>query len=668
MKAGLNSLLLCLALAPAQSAFCETGSEAGGVPPQVHGVAMHGAPKYAPDFSHFEYANPDAPKGGHVRRQEIGSFDSLNPFIMKGIAATGVTLLYDTLMTSSADEPFSMYGLLAEKIQMPEDRSWVEFQLRPEARFSDGKPVTAADVVFTFQTLFEKGRPFFKAYYGNVKTVSAVDALTVRFDFEAGDNRELALIVGQMQILPKHYWEGRDFQSVSLDFPIGSGPYVLEKVEAGRSITYKRNPDYWGRELPVNRGHYNFDRLTFDYYRDNTVSLEAFKAGEYDFRMENNSKLWATAYTGPSIDAGLIRTEQIPHENPTGMQGFVFNTRKAQFSDPKVRHALAYAFDFEWTNQNLFYGQYTRTQSYFSNSDLASRGLPSPEELKILEPFRDQLPAEVFTAEYQAPGTDGSGNLRASLAKAIALLGEAGWTVKDGALSDASGTRMEIEILMYDGAFQRVVNPFIQNLAKLGVKAQIRMVDVNQYVNRLRAFEFDMVVASFGQSSSPGNEQREFWGSEFAERKDSRNIIGVKDPVVDALIEQVISAPDREALVMRTRALDRVLLWSHYLIPQWHIRNYRVAYWDKFSRPDIAPKHDFGFMQWWYDETRAARVEAGQSNARATAPAPDSGPQQTDAPPSSRVEKPNPGMGAWPWVIGVIAALAGLLLMRRRAR
>ncbi len=580
-----------------------------------HAVAMHGKPKYAADFTHYEYANPAAPTGGHVRREAIGSFDSLNPFIMKGIPATGLELVYDTLMVASADEPFSMYGLLAAEIEMPADRSWVIFRLRPEARFSDGRAVTAQDVVFTFKTLFQQGRPFFKAYYGNVKSVTAIDALTVKFEFQPGDNRELALIVGQLQVLPQHYWKDRDFQNVSLDPPVGSGPYVVEKVEAGRSITYRRNPEYWGRDLPVRRGSNNFERITFDYYRDTTVSLEAFKAGEYDFRVENNSKLWATAYTGPAVEKKLIRTEAIPHENPTGMQGFVFNTRRAKFDDRRVRRALGEVFDFEWTNRNLFYGQYTRTQSYFSNSELASSGLPSPAELAILSRYRDRVPPEVFTSAYTAPTTDGSGNIRTNLRTAIRLLREAGWVVRDGRLVHGkTGDPMEIEILMYDGAFQRVVHPYIQNLEKLGIRAQVRMVDVNQYVNRLREFDFDMIIGSFPQSSSPGNEQREFWGSAFADRPDSRNLIGVRDPVVDELIELVISAPDRQSLVSRTRALDRVLLWNHYVVPQWHIRAYRVAFWDKFRRPAVAPKHEFGFQYWWIDRELEKRVEGQRAS------------------------------------------------------
>ncbi len=580
---------------------------------RAHAIAMHGEPRYPAGFQHFEYANPDAPKGGSVRLATIGSFDSYNALIPKGVAAAGISHIYDSLMVNSADEPFTMYGLLAAEIEVPADRSWVRFHLRPEARFHDGHPVTAADVVFTFNLIMEKGKPFFRAYYGNVSKVSAVSTHVVQFDFAPGDNRELALIIGQMQVLPEHYWQDRDFTRTNLEPPLGSGPYRIASGSAGRSVTYERVADYWGRDLPVNRGQNNFDRITYDYYRDQTVALEAFKAGEYDFREEGNSKLWATAYTGPAVNKGLLRKELIDHDNPTGMQGYAFNTRREQFSDRRVRYALAHAFDFEWTNANLFYGQYTRTQSYFSNSELASSGLPSRAELELLEPLRKQIPPEVFTTPYVAPTTDGSGNIRNNLRRALKLLREAGWHIRDGKLTQqADGKNMQFEMLMYDAAFQRVAHPFVQNLEKLGVQVEQRMVDINQYISRLREYDFDMVVFSFPQSNSPGNEQRIFWGSEYADRPDSRNVIGIRNPAVDTLVEKLIAARTREDLVTRSRALDRVLLWNHYVIPQWHIRSHRIAFWDRFSRPAIAPRQELGFMTWWVDPQKDRALEAAR--------------------------------------------------------
>lgn len=569
------------------------------LPEAVHGIAMHGDLKYPSGFSHFDYVNPEAPKGGRFKQASIGTFDSLNPFIVKGTVAEGTGLLYDTLMARALDEPFSQYGLLAEQLRLPEDRSWIEFDLRPEARFSDGHPVTAEDVVFTFDLLKKKGSPFFKSYYAGIQDVIALSSATVRFEFGASTNRELPLIVGEVPILPKHYWAERDFETPSLEPPLGSGPYLVDRIDPGRTIVYKRNPDYWGRTLPVNRGRHNFDYHQYDYYRDSTVALEAFKAGEYDFRREHTSKAWATAYTGAPFDDGRIIKEEIPHQNPVGMQGFVMNTRRALFSQPEVRQALAYAFDFEWTNSHLFYGAYTRSHSYFSNSEMAADALPTPEELKILEPVRDQVPPEVFTRVYRAPSTDGSGNNRPQLRKALALLKQAGWQLEGGKLVDHQGTPFSFEILLVQKEFERVVAPFIRNLERLGISAHIRIVDVSQYINRLRQFDFDMVVYGFGQSSSPGNEQRDYWHSSSADQPGSRNLIGIHNPAVDYLVEQLIAAPDRQQLVLRARALDRVLQWNHYVIPHYHISAYRIAYWNKFAHPAVTPAYDLGLDTWW---------------------------------------------------------------------
>ncbi len=576
----------------------------------VHGIAMHGAPKYGPDFQHFDYADPNAPKGGEFREAEIGTFDNLNPFILKGISPAGIGSLFDTLMTGSEDEAFTEYGLLAETVEVAPDRSWVEFKLRAEARFHDGKPVTPDDVIHTFELLMTDGHPFYKAYYGSVKKVEKTGDRTVRFLFPDGSNPELPLIVGQLPVLPKHYWETRKFGETTLEPPLGSGPYRIASFEAGRSIVYERVKDYWGKDLPVNRGRFNFDRMRNDYYRDTTVALEAFKAGAFDLREENVSKNWATAYDIPAVREGKIRKEEILHERPTGMQAFVFNTRRTIFSDRRVRQALAYAFDFEWTNRNLFYSAYTRTKSYFSNSELASQGLPSAKELELLTPFRDQLPQEVFTETYDPPATDGSGNLRGQTRTALRLLKAAGWEVRDNKLVNvASGEQMKFEILLAQPTFERIVLPFTRNLERLGIEATVRTVDASQYENRVNDFDFDMIVGGFGQSLSPGNEQRDFWSSTAAKTQGSRNVIGISDPVVDALIEKVIAAPDREALITATRALDRVLLWGHYVIPHWHVRSFRVAYWDRFGRPDVSPKYSLGLTTWWLDRAKADRLK-----------------------------------------------------------
>jgi len=526
-------------------------------------------------------------------------------------------MIYDTLLTSSDDEAFTEYGLLAEKIEVPEDRSWALFTLRKEARWHDGRPVTPEDVVFSLELLKSKGHPFYRAYYANVSGVKKTGDREVKFSFSGGDNRELPLIIGQMPILPKHYWEGRDFEKTTLEPPLGSGPYRIESFDPGRSITYARIPDYWGKDLPVNRGRYNFESIRYDYYRDSTVALEAFKAGEYDFRNENVSRDWATAYDVPVVRKGLIKKEVIPNEQPTGMQGFVFNTRRPMFKDPRVRRALAYAFDFEWANKNLFYGQYTRTKSYFSNSELASRGLPTPEEQKILDPFRNKIPNEVFTQEYEPPKTKGDGNIRSNLREALRLLNEAGWRVKNGKMvHEGSNNPFAFEILLDSPSWERICLPFAKNLERLGIDARVRTVDTAQYQKRLEEFDYDMIVDVFPQSLSPGNEQRDFWGSAAADEKGSRNTIGIKDPVVDALIDLVISAPDRESLIYRTRALDRVLLWGFYVIPHWHIRSFRVAYWDKFDRPKVSPKYSLGFDTWWIDPQKEASLLAKKANLK----------------------------------------------------
>ncbi len=575
----------------------------------VHAIAMHGSPKYGPDFNHFDYVNPNAPKGGTLRLAASGTFDSFNPFIPKGAAFGQIGI--ETLLTSSADEPFTEYGLIAESIEMPEDRSWVIFNIRPQARWHDGEPITADDVIWSFETLISKGNPFYRFYYGSVEPPQKLGERRVKFSFKEKGNRELPLIAGQVPVLPKHYWEREvnDFEKTTLTPPLGSGPYRIAEFEPGRFVELKRVGNYWGSDLPVNVGQNNFDRVRFDFFRDDTVIRQALKSGDIDYREENQAKAWALDYDVPPVNRGWLQKEAIPHGLPTGMQAFVMNTRRSLFTDPRVRRALAYAFDFEWTNAHLFHDQYTRTESYFSNSELAARGLPEGEELEILERYRGRIPDEVFTTIYQAPSTDGSGWPRENLKKAFDLLESAGWLVKDMELvNEQTGERFRFEILLVSQAFERIVLPFVRNLKRLGIDARVRLVDSSQYINRLRSFDFDMIIFSWGQSDSPGNEQRNYWSSEAADSAAARNFAGIKDPVVDELIELVITAPDRESLVARTRALDRVLLHGHYVIPNWHIRVDRILYWNKFSRPAVTPKNGTSTDYWWFDEVKAARL------------------------------------------------------------
>lgn len=580
-------------------------------PKPVHGMAMHGQPKYGPDFKHFDYVNPDAPKGGMVRLAAVGTYDNLNGFILKGTPAAGASAIYDSLMAASDDEAFTYYGLIAESMEVPDDRSWAIFTLRPEARFHDGKPITPEDVIFTFETLKTKGHPLYKSYYADVAKVEKIGDRRVKVGFSGGTNRELPLIVAQVAILPKHYWESRDFEKTTLEPPLGSGSYRISEIEAGRSITLQRVTDYWGKDLPVNRGRSNFDTIRYDYFRDPTIAFEAFKAGSVDYRRDNNSRIWATGYDFQAVKDKQVIREEIAHEVPQGLQGYAFNTRRPLFQDRRVRQALGYAFDFEWSNKTLFYGLYKRTRSYFSNSELASSGLPAGDELKVLEKYRGKVPDEVFAKEFIPPVTDGSGNLRDGIREALRLLKEAGWEIKGKQLVDKSGKPFEFEILLGDAAFERITLPFTKNLERLGITAHVRTVDSAQEQKREESFDFDMLVAVFGQSLSPGNEQRDFWHSATANVQGSRNLMGIKDPVVDELIDLIIAAPDREQLIARTRALDRVLLWGHYVIPQFHSGMWYIAHWDKFGHPPKLAKYSPGFPDtWWFDSGRASALAA----------------------------------------------------------
>ncbi|HCX87187.1 MAG TPA: hypothetical protein DG761_04120 [Gammaproteobacteria bacterium] len=575
-----------------------------------HAISMFDSeiPRYPADFRHFDYVNPDAPKGGSLRLASQGSFDSFHPFIPKGNAVS--TGAVETLLVTSADEPFTGYGLIAEQIEWPRDRSWVIFHIRPEARWHDGTPITAEDVAWSFETLVSQGNPQYRFYYGAVASVEALDAARVRFTFSESGNRELPLIVGQLPILPKHYWATRDFAATTLDPPLGSGPYQITDFEAGRFTVRQRVENYWGKDLAVRRGLNNFGAIRTVFFRDATPIRLALKAGDIDFRQENQAKAWAEDYNVAVVEKGWLKKELVEHRMPTGMQAFVMNTRREQFSDRRVREALTLAFDFEWTNRNLFNGQYTRTASYFSNSDLAAHGKPQGEELAVLEPFREEVPDSVFGDAYTPPVTDGSGWLRDNLRRANTLLKDAGWVVRDLRLVNATtGEPFRFEILLVSPAFERVTLPYVRNLKRLGIEAKVRLVDENQYINRFRQFDFDMMVWVWGQSETPGNEQYEYWSQAAADSQGSRNLAGVRDPVVDELIGLMLRSESREQLNQRTRALDRVLLWGHYVVPHWHIRADRVLYWDRFGIPKMPVRTGVMTDRWWFDAKRAAALD-----------------------------------------------------------
>lgn len=587
--------------APVVAAGEEAAQEQEIALERKHAFSLFKDPEYPADFPHFDYVNPEAPKGGTLRLADVGTFDSLNPFILKGIADPRAGLQFDTLTVSSDDEIATAYGLLAESIAVAPDNSFAEFVLREEARFADGKPVTAEDAVYSFKLLTEEGAPHYRTYYGEVEKAEAIDERTVRFTFANPENRELPLIIGQLQILPKHFLEDKDFAAFTEEPMPGSGPYKIEKTDMGRRLVLKRREDYWAKDLPVNVGKYNFDTITADYYRDTNVAVEALKAGEYDFRKENIAKNWATAYDIDKVKNGDLVKELLPDGRPTGMQSFVLNTRKTKFADAKTREALAQLLDFEWINKHLFFNAYARNRSYFANSPYEAKGLPEGDELALLEQYREQLPERLFTEEFTVPVTDGSGNNRAQLRKARELLLEAGWTFKDGKWLHKDGkTVLEAEFLLILQRFERVVAPMIKSMEKLGIPAKVRTLDTPQYVNRLENFDFDIVSYWFTQSAAPGNEQLNFWHSSTADVKGSKNFAGIKDPVVDALTEKLLAAESFAELQTATMALDRVLQWRFYTIPHWNSRSHRLIYDKKLGRPEITPPYGFDYISTWW--------------------------------------------------------------------
>ncbi len=601
MKLYSRSLLLSLLFFHTQG--LEAAEETPAQPRK--GIALYGSPKYEDDFTTLVYVNKNAPKGGELVLSGIGGYDSFNPFIIKGSPAAGLTPLYSsplhaTLMEHSKEEPFSQYGYIAEFIEVPEDHSSVTYTLRDNITFHDGSPITVEDVIFSFNTLTEKGHPLYKAYYHDVKAVEKLDEKRVKFTFTDGSSKELPLIVGQLPIISKKYYDSGAFEKADLKPPLGSGPYKIKDFKPGRSVTYERVKGWWGETLPVNRGRYNFDTLRYEYFRDATVGLEAFKSNVYDLREEATIKTWKQGYNFPAVKEGRVVLEKIPNRNPAGMQAFLYNTRRDIFKDPLVREALSYAFDFEWTNENMFFGEYKRTKSYFENSALAARGLPSPEELEILAPYRGKIPEAVFTKVYEPPETDGTGNVRKNLAQAKRLLNKAGWHVKNNVLvHEKTGQPFTFEILLIQPDFERVLLGFIKNLKRLGIRASVRTVDSAQYTRRIENFDYDIIVGVIAQSLIPGNEQREFWGSKAADAPGGRNYMGIKDPVIDDLIEKLIDAPDHKSMITLTRALDRILLFGHYAIPSWYSGERRIAYWTKIKRPETLPDYDIDIHAWW---------------------------------------------------------------------
>lgn len=611
------ALCCSFALALATQAADQTAKDAPSSPKTkiTHALTLMGEPKYPANFERFEYTSAKAQKGGSVKLAALGTFDSLNPYITKGTPADEIGLVYETLARGSEDEPFARYGLVAEKIELADDHSFVVFHINSKARFHDGKPITADDVVFSFNILTSKGAPIYASYYADVKSAAALDATRVKFEFKTTTNKELPLILGELPVLPKHFWQNKDFATSSLEIPLGSGPYRVKKIDAGRSIVYERVADYWAADLPVNRGMFNYDQVTIDYFRDDGVIIEALKARQIDYRWENVAKIWATAYDSPAVKSGTLKKQLVDNKSPTGMAALVLNLRRPPFDNVLFRQALNLAFDFEWTNKNVFFDSYQRIDSYFSNSELASGGLPTGRELEILQKYRDKLPESVFTQVYTNPKTDGSGNNRDNMLKAQELFKQAGFTLKDGKLIDPKTQKpVTLELITSLATFERIANPYVQNLKRLGIQLDFRVVDTSQFLNRLNTFNFDMTFGGVGQSLSPGNEQREFWGSAAASVEGSRNYSGIKNPVVDELVELIARAPNRQELIALCRALDRVLLNNHYMVPLYNFTKHRLVYWDKFGQPEISPAYDAafqtGFFTWWIDKDKEAKLNA----------------------------------------------------------
>ena len=621
--------VLAAALLFATPALAQTPSPPPAGVTRSHALTILGTPALPPDFPYFPYVNPDAPKGGEVVFGDTGSFDGFNPFILRGNAALGLRgawqrgvggtasgsaggHVWESLLTSANNEVDTGYGHLAQTVEVPPDHMWIAFEIRPEARFSDGVPVTAEDVVWTFNTLLEKGAPAYKISLGDIKDAVAESPRRVVFHFKNNTNRDLPLLVGGLPVLPKHWWATRDFTKPLTEAPLGSGPYKVDSFELGRTVTYVRDPNWWARDLPTGRGQFNFDRVRIEYYRDPTVLFEAFKAGQIDWRQENISKQWATSYDIPAVTNGLIIKDPIQHALPLGIQGMLFNTRRPMFKDARVREAIGLLFDFDYLNKTLFYNSYTRTMSYFGDTGGESKGLPTPAETALLEPFRDQLPPALFTEPFSIPATDGSGNNRDGLRRALALLKDAGWTIKDRRLVDADGHGMSFSILLYDAGSDRVYLPYKLWLERLGIDVSIRVVDTAQFERLTDNFDFDVASLIYPGGELPGNELRDEFGCESAKTEGGANLAGICSPATESLIQHAIDAPDRDTLFTAVRALDRLLLRGWYMVPEYHDTVFRLAYWNRFGRPKTPIRTGYVMDDWWVDPALAAKTDAAR--------------------------------------------------------
>ena len=613
----LRALLLSLTLL--------TGSALGQTT-RSHAITILGTPALPADFPYFPYVNPNAPKGGEVTFAMVGSFDGFNPYILRGNAAFGLGAawqpgvggtaagsagghVWESLLIGSADEVATGYGHLAETIEVPADRMWIAFEIRPQAKFSDGSPVTAQDVVWTFNTLMEKGRPALRVAYQEVQDAVAESERRVVFHFKSNTNRELPLLVGGLPVLPRQWWSTRDFTKPLTEAPLGSGPYKVGAFELGRSVTYVRDPTWWARDLPTGRGFHNFDRVRMEYFRDPTVAFQAFKAGQIDYRQENISKQWATGYDFPALGTGLVRKEEIAHKLPLGIQGWLFNTRRPQFADRRVREALGQVFDFEWMNRNLFFGTYQRTTSYFGNTAQEATGVPGPDEQALLAPFKAAIVPEVLTTPFSLPVTDGSGNNRDGLRRALTLLEQAGWKVKERKLVDASGKQMSFQILLNDPTLERIALPYQQWMQRLGIEVSVRTVDSAQYERLTDDYDFDVTTLIYPGSDLPGTELRDEYSCQSSKIQGGANLAGICDPAIDAMVAAAIAAPDRPALATAGRALDRLLLYGWYMVPNWHNSSFDVATWNRFGRPDAKIRDGFVLDDWWIDPALAAKTD-----------------------------------------------------------
>jgi microcin C transport system substrate-binding protein len=592
-----------------------------------HAIALHDKPRYDASFSGFDYTDPNAKKGGTLKRASFGSFDSFNLFITRGVPDTNVALIYDTLMVASADEVNTLYGLVAETLEYPESRDWVIFHINPRARFHDGKPVRAQDIAFSYRTLLESGAPQYKVIYQDVAGVEVLDTQRIKFTIKSPVNREAIMILGGLPVLPEHAWQGKAFDKPSLEIPLGSGPYRLTQFEGDKFVKFERVADYWGQHLAVNRGMNNFDVLQFDYYRDMDVMLEAFKAGKYDFHYEYMAKSWANAYKIPAVTSGRIQKIELPDQQIRPTQAVFMNLRKPAFQNPALREALSLAFDFEWSNKALFHNAYIRSHNYFLNSELGATGKPEGLEREMLLPYQNQLPAEVFGEAYRAPSTDGSGVARENLRRAKNLLTQAGYTLVNNQLIDPKTQKpLQFEFIDSQQGLERIFNPWIENVKRLGIQISYRTIDSAQYINRLQKFDYDLTMLALPQSNSPSVEQVAYWGSASADIEGSSNYSGLKNPVIDALTQKITQASTRDQLIAACRALDRVIMHLHLTIPMYYHQHHRIAYWDKFERPATTPKFDpryrVGVSTWWYSPEKAKQLDQAAAAPASAAKAP----------------------------------------------